>query len=246
MIAVENQFGASNHDHLGKLLVYFSNQDAKIGVWICEEAKPEHIKSVQWLNERSEDEDFFLLETKVIRIGDSHPAIDFDIIVGPKGFREIGKERRKAKGMESEWTSALEEIGEEFQKLKPAIILGRPRGTYRKILTGFGGIHFEWHIFGKQEAKYLEVALHVETTDRDTNQSWIDGLLPFREELEKLFKEEVHFGAWSEKSRGGRWRKISIKRKFGKKLNDKTKAWAVESMAKLYEFLTPRLKEVAP
>jgi hypothetical protein len=244
-IAVENQFGDSDHDHLGKLLVYLANQEAKIAVWICEKARPEHVKSIQWLNERSEDESFYLLEAKVVRIGDSLPAVDFDVIVGPEGFRDIGKERRRVKGIESEWTPALEEIRRKFLELKPQMHVNRPKATFMTIPTDFVQIHFEWHIYGRK-VQNLEIALHFERDDKENNKKWVQRLLPFKEELEKLLGEQIHFGSWSKREGAEhRWTKISVKREFQKEISDELKNWAVESMAKMCDFLTPKLESVA-
>jgi len=242
--AVENQFGATDHNHLGKLLVYFANQDVKVGIWICAEVRPEHVKSIQWLNERSEgDESFFLLKAKIIRIEDSKPAVDFDVIAGPE-FREIGRERRRIKGEESTWTPMLEEIGERFRKLKPEVILSRARATYLPIPTGFSHIHYEWNIYGRKQ-KNLDVALHFENTDKNTNDEWIKQLLPCKEDLEKRLDEKVHFGSWSHIGGSHRWSKISVSKKVGYEIDDKTKTWAAEIMAKMYEILTPEIEKRA-
>jgi len=42
-VIIENQFGKSDHDHLGKLLTYLANLEAKTAVWICEDPQPEHV-----------------------------------------------------------------------------------------------------------------------------------------------------------------------------------------------------------
>jgi len=223
IVAIETQFGDSDHNHLGKLLLYFSNQDVKVGIWICENARAEHVKAVQWLNERSEeDELFYLLEAKMIRIGDSLPAVDFDLIVGPD-FKEIGELRRKSKG-ESSWSADLEEIRDNFLLLKPEIRLGRPGRYYLSIPTGYSGIHFEWLVFGRGKRKKLDVALHIEINDVEMKEKIIEGLLPYKEELERAIGEEVHFGSWSY-NREHQWRKIAV-------------------MAKMYDILYPNLQKV--
>jgi len=43
-VVIENQFGKSDHDHLGKVLTYSSVLDANVSIWICEDPRPEHEK----------------------------------------------------------------------------------------------------------------------------------------------------------------------------------------------------------
>jgi len=58
-VIIENQLEKSNHDHLGKLLTYFAAMEARAGVWIVSEPRPEHVAVIAWLNESS-SADFYL------------------------------------------------------------------------------------------------------------------------------------------------------------------------------------------
>src|SRR5262249_7568022 len=51
LVVIENQLEATDHDHLGKVLTYLTNLDAKRAVWITRSPRPEHVKAVVWLNE---------------------------------------------------------------------------------------------------------------------------------------------------------------------------------------------------
>ena len=63
IVVIENQLDRTDHDHIGKAITYLSNLDAKVIVWICQEARPEHIKAIEKLNEiTTDDYSFYLLE----------------------------------------------------------------------------------------------------------------------------------------------------------------------------------------
>lgn len=63
-VIIENQFGTSDHDHLGKLIMYKTAFNAKAAVWIVENPRQEHINVINWLNESDNGCDFY---TKKVR-----------------------------------------------------------------------------------------------------------------------------------------------------------------------------------
>ena len=83
IVIVENQFGNSDHDHLGKLITYLSSFEAKTAIWIVENPRTEHVNAINWLNEGSNGCKFFLLKLEAIQIGESAPAPLLTKIVGP-------------------------------------------------------------------------------------------------------------------------------------------------------------------
>ena len=46
-VVIENQFGPSGHDHLGKLLTYSADRDAGLVIWIANNIKPAHRKAIE-------------------------------------------------------------------------------------------------------------------------------------------------------------------------------------------------------
>jgi len=83
-VIIENQLEKTNHDHLGKLITYMSNLEAKTAIWITSEPRPEHETAVHWLNETlPADTSFYLIKIEAYKIGDSDPAPLFTIVAGP-------------------------------------------------------------------------------------------------------------------------------------------------------------------
>ena len=83
-VIIENQYGKTNHDHLGKLITYASGTGAKTVVWIVEESRDEHRSAIQWLNEHLDAEiGFFLVQITLLRIGNSAPAPQFTVLERP-------------------------------------------------------------------------------------------------------------------------------------------------------------------
>jgi len=49
-VIIENQFGATNHDHFGKLITYAAGIDAAAVIWLAESIRDEHRQAIEWLN----------------------------------------------------------------------------------------------------------------------------------------------------------------------------------------------------
>ena len=52
-VVVENQFGQTDHSHLGQLLTYASGFDAQAVIWIAESFRDEHKEALDFLNHRT-------------------------------------------------------------------------------------------------------------------------------------------------------------------------------------------------
>ncbi|MCL2109481.1 MAG: DUF4268 domain-containing protein [Oscillospiraceae bacterium] len=92
LVVIENQLEDSNHDHLGKTIVYASGIGASIIIWIVKTARSEHISAIEWLNEHTDsDISFFLIELEAIKIGDSLPAPQFRIKAEPNDYAKTVK-----------------------------------------------------------------------------------------------------------------------------------------------------------
>ena len=83
-VLIENQFGKTNHDHLGKLLTYAATLNVNAIVWLAERFTDEHRKAMEWLNEHtSEDLSLYAVEVEVWQIDNSKPALRFNVLSQP-------------------------------------------------------------------------------------------------------------------------------------------------------------------
>lgn len=90
-VIIENQFGISNHDHLGKLITYSAAKEAGIIIWIANEFQIVHRDAVEWLNSITpHDLIFYAIELEVFQIESSPPAPYFRIVAGPPPSKRRG------------------------------------------------------------------------------------------------------------------------------------------------------------
>lgn len=125
VVVIENQIEGSNHDHLGKAIVYASGHNASIIIWIVKQARTEHASAIEWLNEHSDsDIGFFLIEVHAIKIGDSQPAPQFRVIQEPNDYMKATKANgdkeltRSHVGRYDFWTQLNEYILKNKYKLR--------------------------------------------------------------------------------------------------------------------------------
>ena len=53
-VIIENQYGRTDHGHLGKLITYLAAQQRGLGVWVVEEPAAPHLAAVEFLNRTSD------------------------------------------------------------------------------------------------------------------------------------------------------------------------------------------------
>ncbi|MBH5372152.1 DUF4268 domain-containing protein [Bradyrhizobium glycinis] len=83
-VVIENQFGNTDHRHLGQLITYASVLDAGAVVWIPETIRSEHKSAIDFLNQNlKESLRLYAIEASAIRIDQSKPAFVLNVISQP-------------------------------------------------------------------------------------------------------------------------------------------------------------------
>lgn len=128
-VVIENQFGDSDHKHLGQLLTYASGQEAKTVIWICERFREEHQKAIDWLNENShEDIRFFAVEIALISTDGLTAAPLFKVLASPNEW--FKKQKTKTMGAQ-EFSPTAKRKNEFYNQLLAEIQLRKPELTTR-------------------------------------------------------------------------------------------------------------------
>lgn len=242
---IENQLEKTDHDHLGKVVTYLSNLDAKAAIWISSNPRDEHIKAIKWLNEYTPDDiSFYLVKVEAVQIGDSAPAPLFSIVAEPTEIsKEVGKEKKEfaeRHHLRKEfWTLLLVKA-----KTKTRLHSNVSPCIYHWIGTGAGksGIGYNYIITNDYVAS--EIYFDRGKEFPSLNKERFDNLYKNKDEIEKIFGGKL---SWErlDKKRASR----IVLRFRGAGLRDKDK-WSeiqdkmIDSMIRLEKAFKPYIEKL--
>jgi hypothetical protein len=187
MAIIENQLERTDHDHLGKLLTYMVNLEAKTAIWVATEARPEHQRVIDWLNEYTpKDMAFYFVQVEAIRIEDSPFAPLFTVLSQPdEQIREIGKQKKELAEQDVQLFEFWKHLLERSKGRTRIFDNQSPRYEYSlKIGAGKSGYSFYCVILKDRGAS---LKLVIDIGDQHKNKELFDRLLADREAIEMEF-----------------------------------------------------------
>ena len=190
-VIIENQFGKTDHDHLGKSLTYTAYQNAKTVIWICEETRPEHEKVIDWLNEKISDISFYLVRLEVFQIDDSRPFPKFIKVSGPSNEATLMRKYQEGlsdyeKNIITFWEEFLVQLETIIPDHRSAIPSKNPWLNRTAGRPGLGGLAYAYLIFKDSAA----IELYSDNPDPLINEERLTLLKSYKEEIER----ELEFG----------------------------------------------------
>ncbi len=194
LVVIENQLERTDHDHLGKLLTYMANLDAKIAIWITSQPRPEHEKAVQWLNETlPADTGFYLVRVEAFRIASSPPAPLFTLVAGPSSeAQQIGRQKKE---LAERYVLRLRFWEALLNRLQGRTRLhsGISPNKDHWLSTGAGrtGLAYTYIILMDR----ARIELYIDTGDAEENQRIFEELLGHKSEIEQTFEESLDWQA---------------------------------------------------
>ena len=195
IVVIENQYGSTDHSHLGQLLTYAAGLGGTGGgartiVWIAEKFTEPHRAAMDWLNQCTEPGvKFFGIELQLWRIGDSAFAPRFSLISRPNEFqKELTRQAAALSETEKTyvefWTGFV-----AFCQTNTTLVMGSALPVHY-LATAIGRTGFGVNLTASKRNRCIECQLWM---DGDSAKSAFHLLLEHRQEVLATLGQGVIF-----------------------------------------------------
>ena len=243
-VIIENQYGGTDHRHLGQILTYSSVLNASVVIWIAEKIRSEHKSAIDFLNQNLRQTlQVFALEANIIRIDDSKPAFGLKIVCMPT------EASTSATSTSPDATETQEKYRSYFQSL-----LDELRNVH-KFTNARAAQPQNWYTFTSDNSKVYKYStsfaqggrvraeVYIDTGDKLRNEAIFDELHAQKEAIEAAYGSILE------------WEKLEAKRACriaiyidgdidvdSEKLSE-IKKWVVANLLRMKQVLPPFLEK---
>ena len=247
-VVIENQFGMTNHDHLGKLLTYAAGFNANVAVWLTGDFRDEHKQALDWLNEHTDEKtEFFGVFIELLRIGDSLPAPLFNLFATPKNW-ERQPDRKKSGEASSAPSERAERYGNFFQPLvdtlrqKHNFTNARKAGPNHWVSFSTGHRQIKWGAnFTRPQLARVEVYIDREAS---WNANLLENLKQRKDEIENKLGQTLDWQPLENR----RACRIALTRSGSIDANPNELSeigqWMIDNLLKFKDVFSPHLTEL--
>lgn len=247
LVVIENQFGNTDHRHLGQLITYASVLGAGVVVWIAETIRPEHKAAIDFLNQNlRESLRLFAVEAGVIRIDASKPAFVLKVVSLPL------ETPPRTTDVPNPASETKEKYRNYFQELIDEL---RENHRFTNARTGQPQ---NWYTFSSENSRVFKystsfaqggrvrVEVYLDCGDETKNEQLFDCLLGQRSDIEKEFGAEL---TW-ERLDTRRACRVAIYRDGEIDADSETLAeirrWAIDQLLRFKKVFPERIKRCTP
>ena len=244
-VAIENQLGKTDHSHLGQALTYAAGCDASVVIWVTPDFRPEHREALDWLNRWTPEEiEFYGVEVRAVRIGDSLRAPEFRPVAFPNHWTKDA--RRKASGAASpdreQQLEFFTPLSERLVRERVAPQVLRYKGVPRIIPSGVPHTNYSIYLAGE----YIQVHLWINAGSSEATNRIFDSLKAESEVIEAEFGASEFKWVWDRQD-NCRWACVGIRRDGS--LNEperweELRAWVVEHLPRFQNVISSRLEKI--
>jgi hypothetical protein len=184
-VIIENQFGSTDHRHLGQLITYSSVLGVGVVVWIAETIRSEHKSAIDFLNQNlKESLRLYAVEASIIRIDESKPAFVLNVVSMPAEAPVVSGDPQQ-----------LSETREKYRTYFQGLI-DELRETH-KFTNARSGQPQNWYTFSSENSRVytystsfskggrVRVEVYIDCGDKTKNEQLFECLLnKHKDELE--------------------------------------------------------------
>lgn len=190
-VVIENQFGTTNHDHLGKLLTYGAGTDAEFVIWLAEEFRDEHRSVLEWLNTSAPGgAKFFGVKPLVMRLnGAEQLGFDFMVVVEPNDWERELQDSKSLSTREQAYKNFFSNLTEAYAEANPSWnrLTALPQ-SWLGFGAGISGVAFTWSFHQGPE---LATELYIDTGDKERNETIYTELKAEQDAIESELEDVV-------------------------------------------------------
>lgn len=190
LVVIENQFGSTDHRHLGQILTYASVLGAQAVVWIAESIRAEHKATINFLNQNlKESLQLYAIEVSIIRIDDSRPAYAFNLVCMPAEAdnqiktQEASELKQKYRAF---FQALIDDLRTQHQFTNAR--LGQPQGWYT-----FSSENSRVFVYSASFAQggRVRAEVYIDCHNKARNEAIFDLLYAQKERIETAYGAEL-------------------------------------------------------
>ena len=203
VVIIENQFGATDHGHLGQILTYAGGTKPTVVVWVAETFREEHRAALEWLNSHTDPAiRFFGVKLAAVTLAGAPAGLiapALELVVKPNDWE---KQAVAATSVAAADTSPIQELYRqfwtrfgEFAKQRGWTHATPPAHNWWDLPSGSAGVTWgvSYSNFGCRSELYFG------GPDPAVNLARWQVLNEQREEISSSFGEPLHFDELPEK-----------------------------------------------
>lgn len=190
VVVIENQYGRTDHCHLGQIITYSSVLGANAVVWVAESIRQEHKTAIDFLNQHlKEGLQFYALEVSVVRIDDSRPAYTFNLACAPAEVIALPRNEEPS------------EIKQKYRTYFQGLI--DDLRTQHQFTNARAGQPQNWYTFSSENSRVflystsfaqqgrVRAEVYIDCADKAKNEALFELLFASRAEIEAAMGYEL-------------------------------------------------------
>jgi hypothetical protein len=200
-VCIENQYGMSDPDHLGRLIAYLAQHERGRAVWVVERAHDAFVAAVRFLNRTSsEDVGYYLVQVRFTHGASDTYQVHFEVLAAPiaweKGGRKRGVSTKLVNSSKKTYLDAIyEKIGDALLDAGFSSANTHARGAYLWVRwpldLWFRSFAQRLQIRANKDSMVVVVFVNAFNT-KEANTAAIDVL---REQYDKLLSVQLPAGS---------------------------------------------------